>query len=210
MPRRVAPTTRATAALAALAAVGACRPAPPPAAPGNAATDSDDDALRGTRILRYRLTSITEDYSPDSPDADAEGVVRTRDVGEVACTQTTTAAGAWRVVDVRCDPAAGMFGTRAQLEGRYAVAAAGLWGLGDDPAAGPAGLAAVPPEIAAASPAVDSFEVKGSRCATVELDDGSRTRCYHPRRGLTWIEVAWHQGAGLNGSHTAELVRVEP
>ncbi|MBK7072578.1 MAG: hypothetical protein IPH44_09760 [Myxococcales bacterium] len=199
------------APLAVLVAVGACGSPPSPAAPRNAPTVADpDDALVGTWVLHYELTSITEDYSPDSPEADAEGVVRTREAGEVACTQTTTAAAPWRVVALRCDPEAGMFGAREALEGRFAVGAAGLWELGDDPATGPASGAAAPPAIAQASPAVDSFEVKGSRCATVELEDGSRTRCYHPRRGLTWVEVVWNQGAGLNGSHTAELVRVDP
>lgn len=199
------------APIVALVAVGACGSAPSPTAPRNAPAAADtDDALVGTRVLHYKLASVTEDYAPDSPEADAEGVVRTRDEGEVACTQTTTATGTWRVVELRCDPDAGMFGARDQLEGRFAVGAAGLWDLGDDPATGPTGLAGVPPMIAMASPAVDTLAVKDSRCATDDLEDGSRTHCYHPRRGLTWVEVVWHQEAGLNGTHSAELVRVDP
>ena len=80
------------APLAVLVAVGACGSPPSPAAPRNAPTVADpDDALVGTWVLHYELTSITEDYSPDSPEADAEGVVRTR----------PPAVARWQVVHAR-------------------------------------------------------------------------------------------------------------
>lgn len=104
----------------ALTGCGAKSARPGGLAANGAATLPSTGPFPPDRLLVYQVTETREeDPDPDAPVA-AGGF-------EVVCKQRTEVIDRWHVSTIECDPAAGMFNTRAHLEFTYLTDGEAWW-----------------------------------------------------------------------------------